>query len=153
MQPTLFDETMTPENVEEWSLEQRVEAQQEVLGVSIDAHPLELLDANIVKSLSVLDSTKILELIDEEVRLLGIQQTLQRVQGSQDESLYALEMEDLDGLVTVLISRELYRRHRQILRSHEPLLVEGKVVYEPKLGEAVLLAREVRPFVAYTASE
>ena len=130
---------------EEWDLAKRVSAQQSILGASLDAHPLELLDTKLVASLSITSSRDVYNRIGETVRLLGIRQTLMRIQGIVGIPMYALELEDLDGVITILIPRELYTRQRTILRSHQPLIVEGVIEYEPKLGETVLLTQRVWP--------
>jgi DNA-directed DNA polymerase III PolC len=143
LQPALFDLDTDADNTIEWSLAQRVAAQRSILGASLDAHPLELLDPKSLATMAPVSSSQALEKIGEQVRMIGIRQTLQRVQGSGGEPFYALEMEDLEGIITVLVHRDLYNRHRSVLFGREPLVIEGKIEFEPKLGEAVLLAQRI----------
>ena len=51
---SLFEWTDSSE--EDWTLEQKVNAQLEILGASLDAHPLELVSEKIIGSRSDLDS-------------------------------------------------------------------------------------------------
>jgi DNA-directed DNA polymerase III PolC len=145
LQPSLFDYEPEAQEFNDWNLAQKVAAQQSILGASLDAHPLELLDPQYLTSLATINTTQALEKIGEHARVIGIRQTLQRMQSSEGAAFYALEIEDLEGVLTVLIPRDLYNRTRNILFSRKPLVVEGQMEFEPKLGEAVLLAHRVWP--------
>ena len=73
-------------------------------------------------------------MLGETVRLLGIRQTLQRVQSQQGEPYYALELEDLDGVVAILFPANLYRRYRYVLANRTPIVVEVEAAVEPVAG-------------------
>lgn len=144
-QPTLFDLHTPMSNVGDWEIAQRLKAQQSVLGLGIDAHPLELLDPSLFENLTIVSSEDIIDLIGEEIKILGIRQSLQRILGSLNDTVYALEIEDLNGVVTVLLTKDIYLQNRKIIRSRDPIIIEGKIVYEPKLAEAVMIARNIQP--------
>lgn len=142
-QPPLFDIDYETIVADEWDINKRVAAQQSILGASLDAHPIELLQQEIISKHSPISSSELHTNIGETVRILGIRQTLQRLGGQSGSQVYALELEDLDGLITILLPQELYNHQKIILRSHQPLVVEGSVAYESKLREPVLLAERV----------
>ena len=60
------------------------------------------------------------------------------------EPMYALEIDDLDGLLTVLIPKDIYSQNRRIYRSHDPLLIDGIIEYAAKLGGPVLIANRLQ---------
>jgi DNA polymerase III alpha subunit len=145
-QPQLFDLPLQTEKEADWNLTQRVSAQQAILGASLDAHPLELLNQTAVQKLNPHHSIQVVTMRGQTVRLLGVRQTLQRVQGQEGEPYYALELEDLEGIVTVIIPERFYRQFHHVLSTRSPIVVEGEVTFESKLGEAVVLGQRFWQF-------
>jgi DNA polymerase III alpha subunit len=141
-QPTLF-ELPRQATAEEWSLAERVAAQEELLGVPVDAHPLELLPARLIESANCLTTAQALELRGQTVRVLGIRQTLQRFFDQEGRPFYRLELEDTSGVFTVLVPSELYRRQRALLSTRRPFVVEGKVWEGERFEEVVLHAERI----------
>lgn len=142
-QPALFDFNGESTFGEDWSLASRVAAQEEILGVGVDAHPLELLDTSLIEQLDAINSRQALDRVGEKVKLLGVRQTLQRFQGQNGIPLYSLELEDLEGVTKVFIPRELYRNSRAVINTREPIVAEGILQIEQKLGEIVLIAQRI----------
>jgi len=128
----------------DWNLAQRVEAQISILGASLDAHPLELA-ADQVAHLDVMTTLEALSHSDEEIRVVGIRQTTQRFFAHQGEPFYILELEDLDGVLPVMMTPDFYRRYRQIMSSTAPFVVEGKMALSHTTGEPVLAAQRMYP--------
>jgi DNA polymerase III alpha subunit len=141
-QPALF-ELPVEQHIGEWSPAQRVAAQEELLGVPVDAHPLELLPPRLLESANCLTTAQALERRGQVVRMLGIRQTLQRFFDQEGRPFYRLELEDTSGVFTVLVPGELYRRQRALLATRRPLVVEGKVSEGERFEEVVLLAQRI----------
>ncbi len=108
-QLSLFD--LSPSNdPEDWTLEAKAAAQEAVLGVSVIAHRLELYADAISQSgaLSTIDAASHL---GELVRVAGMRQTWRRSRTAAGTSyVYFMALEDLEGLLDVIISEDLYRR-------------------------------------------
>jgi DNA polymerase-3 subunit alpha len=146
-QPPLF-ELPGQDSANDWSLAERVAAQEELLGVPVEAHPLELLPARLVASANCLTTAQALERRGQVVRVLGIRQTLQRFFNQDGRPFYRLELEDMAGVFVVLVPDEMYRRSRSLLSTRRPLVVEGKVVEGERFEEVVLLAQRISDLAA-----
>jgi DNA-directed DNA polymerase III PolC len=130
---------------EEWSLAERVTAQAELLGASLDAHPLELIPERVAASGAI----SILEAVSrpgERVRVAGIRQTWRRSYLGAGEFIYFLALEDLDGMLDVLIPQAIYLRSRSALDTAGPYLVEGVMEKDPDSGEPLLRAERIARF-------
>jgi DNA-directed DNA polymerase III PolC len=127
------------EDVEEWTLEQRAAAQQAVLGVSLVAHPLELA-ADRIAAAGALSTLEAAARLDQRVRVAGTRQTWRRSRTSSGGYIYFMSLEDLEGMLDVVIFDQVYQRHRQAFRGQAPLLVEGMVELDPERGEPFIRA-------------
>ena len=139
-QMPLFDWGMADEA--DWTLEQRMAAQEELLGISVDAHPLELY-AGQVASLGALTTVEASMRAGQRVCVAGVSQTWRRTRTSRGETMAFLSLEDLDGMLDVILAPEVYRRARTSLARQAPLLVTGVVEIDPSRGEPVLRAEKV----------
>jgi DNA polymerase III subunit alpha len=141
-QPSLFEWEDT--GGEDWSLEQKMAAQQELLGISLEAHPLELLVDKVIaaKAVSTLDS---LELIGQRVTVAGIRQTSRRSRTAKGETMMFLTLEDLSGALDVVLFPDVYRRARDVLSSSVPIFVTGVMEMDQARGEPFLKADKVTP--------
>jgi len=139
-QPTLFDLSAAPPASEtDWSLEERVEAQEEVLGISVDAHPLELFAAKIASSGAV-STLEAAAHPGTRLRLAGMRQWSRRMRTARGETMLLMTLEDLEGTLDVLFYPEAYRRCRNALNLPGPYLIEGVVERNLDSGEPVLRA-------------
>jgi DNA polymerase III alpha subunit len=140
-QPPLFALDFSS-NQPDWDLSRRVEAQISILGAGLDAHPLELVDDQIA-DLKPASSLEALTCYDEELVVAGIKQTTQRFFAHEGEPFYILELEDMDGILPVMMSPSFYRHHRSIMSSTVPFAVEGKMDSSPTTGEPVLRVQRI----------
>jgi error-prone DNA polymerase len=138
----LFELESREKNAEEWGLAQRIAAQQDILGTSVEAHPLELLSPTRLDALNPLLIAEALARPGEIVQVLGIRQTLQRF-FLAGEMRYVLELEDLTGVLPVVFSPKLYRRYQRELNTRAPLLVLGEIQHDSIWVEGVLVAQQV----------
>ena len=128
----------------DWNLAQRVEAQLSILGASVDAHPLELAAAEVAAS-GAISTLEALTQPESEVRVAGVRQTAQRFFAHEGDPFYILELEDLEGVLPVLMTPGFYQQHRRLMASNTPFIVEGKITQSPTTSEPVLQARRLLP--------
>jgi DNA-directed DNA polymerase III PolC len=133
-------------NQPDWELSRRVNAQLAILGASPVAHPLELVSDQI-NQIGAVNSLEALTRIDEKIVLVGIRQTTQRFFKHNGDPFYILELEDLDGVIPVLMSPLFYRQHRVVISSTQPFAVEGKMIVSEATGEPVLEAQRMFPIL------
>jgi DNA polymerase III subunit alpha len=136
----LFDLAASAED--DWPLEQKIAAEEELLGVGVSAHPLELHAAQIALS-GALTTVEAAARLGQRVRVAGMRQTWRRSQAAGGETIYFLALEDLEGVMEVVIFGEVYRRCRAALSGPGPYLVEGVVELDEEKGEPYIRAERV----------
>jgi DNA polymerase III alpha subunit len=144
-QPPLFemDKTILNANSNEmlgeadWSIEERVAAQETILGAGIDAHPLELASESITKAGAV-TTVEAAAMVGQRVRVAGMRQTWRRGSTNKGERLYVMSLEDLEGILNVVIFPEVYNRLRREISGSGPYVVEGQVDIDQRVGEPYL---------------
>jgi error-prone DNA polymerase len=139
-QPSLFEWEDT--GGEDWSLKQKMAAQQELLGISLEAHPLELLIDRITAAGAV-SSLDALERVGQRVTVAGMRQTSHRSRTAKGDLMMFLTLEDLSGALDVVICPDVYRRSRELLSSSVPVLVTGMMEMDESRGEPFLKAERV----------
>jgi len=137
-QPSLFD-LPSESDASEWDLATRVAAQEQILGVGVDAHPLELVPEQVAKA-DVITTLEALSRKEEDVRVAGVRQTVQRFHTQEGQAFYILELEDLEGVLKVLLSPEQRNYYRGLLSGVKPFVVEGAMDLSHISGEPVLRA-------------
>ena len=139
-QPSLFEWEDT--DGEDWSLEQKNAAQQELLGISLEAHPLELLIDKITAAgaISTLDA---LERIGQRVTVAGVRQTSRRSRTAKGELMMFLTLEDLSGALDVVLFPQAYRQAQSALSANVPVFVTGVMEMDEARSEPFLNAEKV----------
>jgi DNA-directed DNA polymerase III PolC len=137
-QMSLFEWTDTSE--EDWTLQQKVTAQMEILGASLDAHPLELVSERIRGASTTLDAV---EKVGRRVTVAGVRQTSRRSRTAKGETMLFLTLEDLHGTLDVILFPDVYRAARTILDSKAPLLITGIMEMNTEQGESYLKAEKL----------
>jgi DNA polymerase III alpha subunit len=128
---------------EEWSLAQQAAAQEEILGVSVVAHPLELV-AEAIASSRALNTLEAAAQVGKRLRVAGMRQTWRRVPTTRGDFIYFMSFEDLEGMMDVIISSNVYRRSKEALTdSAGPFIIEGVVEFDSWKGEAFLRADRI----------
>ena len=131
---------------EDWTLKQRVSAQLELLGIGLDAHPLDLVTREIsdAGAITTVDAT---ERIGQRVTVAGIRQSGHRSRTAKGDLMLFMTMEDLAGMLDVAIFPDVYRQVRGFIHSSEPFLVTGVVKTDPGRSEPLLVAEKVKRLV------
>jgi DNA polymerase III subunit alpha len=127
---------------EDWSLEQKAAAQLAVLGVSIVAHPIEL-HAEAIASADALTTVEAAARLGERIRVAGMRQTWRRSRTASGDYIYFMALEDLEGMLEVVIYGEVYRRNRASLSGPGPYVLEGVVELDTVRGEPFIRADRV----------
>ena len=127
---------------EDWSLEQKVAAEEEIVGTGVTAHPLELVKKQIAEAgaLTTVDAAFKLE---EHVRVAGMRQIWRRSRTTRGDYIYFMSLEDLEGMLDVVITAEVYQRTRAALSTGGPYVVEGRVELDNQRGEPFIRAERI----------
>ena len=139
-QMSLFDWTDTSE--EDWTLEQKVTAQLDILGASLDAHPLELVSEKIV-GIGAITTLEAVERIGRRVTVAGVRQTSHRSRTAKGDSMLFLTLGDLYGTLDAILFPEVYRHAKLIIDSTQPFLITGVMEMDAERGEPFLRAEKV----------
>ena len=139
-QMSLFEWTDTSE--EDWTLEQKVNAQLEILGASLDAHPLELASEKITAA-GAISTLEAAERIGRRVTVAGVRQTSHRSRTAKGDSMLFLTLEDLDGTLDAILFPDVYRRAKSLFDSTKPFLITGVMEMDTERGEPFLRAEKV----------
>lgn len=126
----------------DWPLEERVAAQEAVLGISVDAHPLELASREISAS-GAITTIEAAAKVGEQVRVAGTSLVRRASRTVRGEHYYSIALEDLDGILDVMISAEVYRRNRSLLSGTDPFIVDGVVDVNRRSAEPYIRAEKV----------
>ena len=129
-------------NEADWTLQQKVGAQVELLGVSLEAHPLELVADKIASSnaISIVDAAGKLGKL---VTIAGVRQTSHRSHTAKGEPMLFLTLEDLTGTLDVIAFPDIYRAAKNLLNSTSPILITGMMEMDTSRGEPYLKAEKV----------
>ena len=125
---------------DDWTLQQKVDAQLEILGASLEAHPLELVQEKLTGTISSIEAvTK----IGRRVTVAGVRQTSRRSRTAKGDMMLFLTLEDLQGTLDIIIFPDVYRAATSFLDSNLPLLITGVMEMDKERGEPYLCAERV----------
>ena len=127
---------------EDWTLEQKVNAQVEILGASLDAHPLELVSEKISQG-GAITTLEAVERIGRRVTVAGVRQTSHRSRTAKGDLMLFLTLEDLHGTLDAILFPEVYRAAKPIIDSTKPFLITGIMEMDTERGEPFLRAEKV----------
>ena len=127
---------------EDWSLAEKVATQEELLGVSLIAHPLELAAEKITASgaISTLEASA---RIGQRVRVAGTRMTWRRTPTTRGDYIYFMALEDLEGMLDVVIFADVYRAARLSFSKPGPYIVEGTMELTAEATEPTLRAEKI----------
>jgi len=124
----------------DWTLHQKVDAQQEILGTSLEAHPLELIQEKLTGAISSIDAV---EKIGRRVTVAGVRQTSRRSRTAKGDLMLFMTIEDLHGTLDVILFPDIYRGAKSFLDSNPPLLITGVMEMDKGRGEPYLRAEKI----------
>jgi DNA-directed DNA polymerase III PolC len=124
---------------EDWTLEEKMVAQEQILGVSVIAHHLEL-HADQIQAAGALSTAAAAEQIGQRVRVAGIQFSSQRRRTKSGETIHLIDLEDLEDMLLVVIADDVYRRYQSVFSRRKPFIVEGEVSIDGRFNEPAVRA-------------
>jgi DNA polymerase-3 subunit alpha len=137
-----FSDEPDSEAAEEWDLVQRMRAQEVVLGVSVDGHPLDLF-ASQAQEAGAVSTVEAAALPGRGVRVLGLRRGGRVGYSAQGQPLFQMLLEDQEGILEVRMSSAQRRRLRSGSRAVTPILVEGSVHQDESSEDPYLVAEKV----------
>ncbi|MEA5078760.1 MAG: DNA polymerase III subunit alpha [Anaerolineaceae bacterium] len=131
------------ESESDWTLRQKVAAQEELLGISVVAHPLDLYKGQI-QSANAVPIMEAYERIGQRVIVAGLRQASHRSRTAKGETMMFLTLEDLSGTVDVVLFPDVLRKAGNLFaNAFTPILVEGTLEKEADSAEPVINASRV----------
>lgn len=127
---------------EDWTLLEKVNAQEAILGTGVIAHPLELA-ADQIAAAQALTTVEAAARLGSRVRVAGMRQTWRRSVTARGEYVYFMSLEDLEGMLNVVIFANVYRSSRPAFATPGPYIVEGMVELDRDQGEPFIRAERV----------
>jgi DNA polymerase-3 subunit alpha len=128
----------------DWDERTRLAAEKATLGFYVTGHPLEAHRAMLAEFATHTTETLRAAPRGVEVALGGIVTDLRTRKSKKSGAWWAaLQIEDLEGLVDVLVFPKAYERHRALLENDRAVLVLGKA--EAEEGRVRILADEIVP--------
>ncbi|MEI6290337.1 MAG: DNA polymerase III subunit alpha, partial [Chloroflexota bacterium] len=126
----------------DWTVEQKMSAQLEILGIGLEVNPLEMFQKQI-ESTHAVSTVEAAGKIGQRVSIVGLRQTSHQSRTKKGEKMLFLSMEDLTGSMDVILFPKVFEQARTIISSTTPFLVFGIMEFDPELGEPFLNAEKI----------
>jgi DNA polymerase-3 subunit alpha len=110
-----------------WSRGERLKAEKEALGFYITGHPLDAWAAEIALFANTTSSRIGSVKSGSEIKIGGIISAIREKTTKRGEKMAIITLEDLEGIVEVLVFPETYREIRAELDTQAPILLMGRV--------------------------
>ncbi len=130
--------------IPEWPENQRLAFEKETLGFYLTGHPLST-HAGVLQRFTTVDTVRVQEAADgQEVILGGVVNSLKEINTKKGDRMAFVTLEDLAGMVEVIVFSDLYKSASLLLKGEDPVFVKGRV----DAGEegVKIIASEVLPF-------
>jgi DNA polymerase-3 subunit alpha len=138
----LPDERHPSDIQQDWTPAEKASHQETLLGVSVEFHPLELV-AGQVEQIGAVTSVDAAGRPGERLRVAGVRQSWRRAFTGRGDPIYFMALEDLEGVVNIIITKTVYDRFRPVLTDKGPYAIEGVVEIDPGAEEASLRAEKI----------
>jgi len=133
-----------PPDIPEWPEGQRLAFEKETLGFYLTGHPLTPYAAALQR-LATTNTQRIREVADgQEIIIGGVVNALKEINTKKGDRMAFVTLEDLNGVVEVIIFSDLYKSSTLFLKGEDPIFIKGRV----DAGEESIkiVASEVFPF-------
>jgi DNA polymerase-3 subunit alpha len=127
-----------------WPENQRLAAEKETLGFYLTGHPLSSY-VHILQRFTSMDTLRIQEAADgQEILIGGVVNSLKETNTKKGDRMAFVTLEDLNGVVEVIVFSDLYKKSSLLLKGEDPIFIKGRV----DAGEenVKIIASEVLPF-------
>ena len=137
-----------------WTRRERLDAEKETLGFYITGHPLDAFAGEMALFANVTSSKMANMKSGVEVKIGGVISDLRKKTTKRGDTMGILRLEDLEGIVEVLVFPEAYRASLDALSSEEPIFLIGRVESDETstklIAEEIFLMKNVRERLAKT---
>jgi DNA polymerase-3 subunit alpha len=139
--------------VGEYSKDQLLSFEKEVLGIYVSGHPLEAYEGRIKKNVTAYSGDFMIDeetdkpkVMDGQTHMLGGMVTAKTIKTTRNNSMMAFIMlEDLFGIVEVIVFPKDFEKYKNMLETDQKIFVRGKVTVEEEKA-AKLICQEIIPF-------
>jgi len=139
--------------VSEYSKEQLLSLEKEVLGIYVSGHPLEAYLERIKNNATAKSTDFLLDeetnkaiVVDSETQTIGGMITSKTIKTTRSNSMMAfITLEDLFGVVEVIIFPRDYEKYKHLLEVDNKVFIRGKVTAEEEKA-AKLICQEITSF-------
>lgn len=143
-------ESDAPQSTDEYSHEELLKMERELLGLYVSGHPLDDLEDRLAlfRSHAIADLKEVAN--ETEVRLAGQIEELTTKTTRNGHTMAFLTLEDLTGQTEIVVFPNLYESSHDLLDEDPLLIVEGKM--EERGGRRNVIANSLQPFEELEAS-
>ncbi|MBN1883152.1 MAG: DNA polymerase III subunit alpha [Deltaproteobacteria bacterium] len=114
-------------DVPEWDEAQSISCEKECLGFYLSGHPL-FQYRDVLKTVATADSTTLGNIHDKEtVHMAGIISSVREVMTKKGDRMAFVTLEDLKGMVEVIVFSDVFNEYRDLLVEDNPVLLTGTV--------------------------
>ncbi|MGB4593192.1 MAG: OB-fold nucleic acid binding domain-containing protein, partial [Coriobacteriia bacterium] len=132
-----------------WSIERRLSAELELVGLSLACHPLSLARADLERR-GVTWAKDLARCEDRtRVRVVGVRERAQTPRTRSGKRTCFLTLEDPTGLLDVVVFEDALNRAGEVIVKHRAYLVEGVLQNNHERGIAII-AERIEPYVVRT---
>lgn len=154
-QSSLFDvsteeeiDRLELENIEEWTLLERLRQEKAIMGFYFSGHPLEMFRATWQRSVT-LDLAQIQEATPDHVyNILVIVKSVREIQTRKGSRMAFVQVEDFSGSVELVVFPDQWDRYRELIVPDAILGFQGRIDFsrgEPKIKTEKVLKPEEMP--------
>ncbi len=148
-----LDYEVTMPDVSEYSDEQLLAFEKEVLGIYVSGHPLQTYENRIKKNVTAYsndfeidEETEKPKVIDGSAHIIGGMVTAKTIKTTRNNSMMAfITLEDLFGIVEVIIFPKDYEKFKTMIEPDQKIFVRGKVTVEEEKA-AKMICQDIIPF-------
>jgi DNA polymerase-3 subunit alpha len=114
-------------DVPDWPETQRLAFEKETMGFYLSGHPLTR-HRDLLQRLATTDTQRIWDLADgREAVIGGVVNSLKETTTKKGDRMAFLTLEDLNGVVEVIVFSDLYKKSALALKGDDPLFIKGRI--------------------------
>lgn len=125
----------------EWTQDEQVSAQRDILGIAVNPHPLDLVTDRVGGEILSINAAQ--RLAGKDVKINGMRQVLRKTTRSDGRVQYFMDLGDLSGCITVIMDENVYDRGKGELTGRGPFIVQGNVEKDERTGIARIQAKSI----------
>jgi DNA polymerase III subunit alpha len=135
----------TPASLDDWTLKQKVVAQEQYLGINVICHPLELLRGQIEQTGAVdIQTAKANK--TATLRLAVVRQTWRRTRSQKKDMMAFVTLADEHDMLDAVMFPAAFQRYQFIVGGQGPFWVEGRFDVDKTRGEEIFLIEKAGNF-------